>query len=59
MIPRNSFISFGSRNDTSTEKWDESQQLKELGTDMTQMDSSEITQGAVKTQLHCLRKLVI
>lgn len=59
MIPRNSFISFRRRNDTSAERWDESQQLKELGTDVTQMDSSEITQGAVKTQLHRLWKLVI
>lgn len=53
------FISPGRRNDTSTERWDVSQQLRELGTDVTQMDSSEITQGAVKTQLNCLWKSVI
>lgn len=33
---------FGRRNDTSTERWDVSQQLKLLGMDVTQMDSSEL-----------------
>lgn len=49
---------FGRRNDASTERWDVSQQLKQLGMDVTQMDSSEITQGADKTRPHRLRKWV-